>query len=187
MIRIYAENEYQSMPWKNGQGITRELLIEPACARFPHDLFCWRLSSARILTSGPFSKFSGYQRLLMMIEGQGFSLNAKVLKPFEGISFSGDESMWAKINFPILDLGFIFDPKQVKAEMDFRLLQKDEKLILYPQQNDTLLFYWKTGSGIILDQEISCGQTARAEKNSQIEIESQSASELIYVTIKPKA
>jgi len=55
------------MPWKNGLGVTTEILIEPADATLGN--FDWRLSMARIDADGPFSSFPNIDRLLVVLEG----------------------------------------------------------------------------------------------------------------------
>jgi len=60
------------MPWKNGGGITHEVAREPAQG----ESFEWRLSLARIDRSGPFSDFSGYLRIMLLLEGDGFTLRS---------------------------------------------------------------------------------------------------------------
>jgi environmental stress-induced protein Ves len=60
--------ERQAEPWKNGGGFTSEV------AAFPHgaglDMFDWRVSIATVAVSGPFSCFSGVDRILAVIDGQ---------------------------------------------------------------------------------------------------------------------
>ncbi|MFZ9627905.1 MAG: HutD family protein [Ilumatobacteraceae bacterium] len=56
------------MPWRNGGGLTRELVVvgtEP---------FDWRLSAATIAADGPFSEFVGIDRILMLLRGDGVRL-----------------------------------------------------------------------------------------------------------------
>jgi uncharacterized protein len=65
--------DYRDMPWKNGGGVTRELL------RLPHprdaERFVLRLSIATVAASGPFSRFAGVDRLLLILEGEGVALS----------------------------------------------------------------------------------------------------------------
>ncbi len=61
------------MPWKNGGGVTREIALGPAGAG-PEE-FLWRLSIAEVATSGPFSVFSGIDRTLTVLEGDGLKLD----------------------------------------------------------------------------------------------------------------
>lgn len=73
MKRRLGPADYRDMPWKNGGGVTRELV------KLPHPTdparFRVRLSIARVETSGPFSVFPGVDRLLMILEGAGVALS----------------------------------------------------------------------------------------------------------------
>jgi environmental stress-induced protein Ves len=57
------------MPWKNGGGFTTELIRQP-----DSDYWNWRVSVAEIAVDGPFSKFEGIDRTLVVIEGAGMEL-----------------------------------------------------------------------------------------------------------------
>ncbi len=56
-------------PWKNGGGVTRELLAwpEPASWRV-------RISVAEVTADGPFSRFEGVQRWFAVLQGDGVRL-----------------------------------------------------------------------------------------------------------------
>ena len=49
--RLLKPSDYRAMPWKNGGGITTELLIEPEGATLESG-FQWRLSMADVRTDG---------------------------------------------------------------------------------------------------------------------------------------
>jgi environmental stress-induced protein Ves len=66
-------SDYRVMPWKNGGGTTTELIIEPSGASLDSG-FLWRLSMAEVGVSGPFSRFDGYDRTLLLLEGRGMRL-----------------------------------------------------------------------------------------------------------------
>jgi environmental stress-induced protein Ves len=70
-MRILRRAGYRRMPWKNGGGLTEEIAREPADGEF-----CWRLSMARIDAPGPFSDFSGYTRVMVLLAGAGLTLRA---------------------------------------------------------------------------------------------------------------
>ena len=82
--------------WKNGGGSTREVLCWPPGAGL--DAFDWRVSIATIATTGPFSVFTGIDRTIMLLEGDGVLLtngtggavNHRLTQPFEPFAFSGD-------------------------------------------------------------------------------------------------
>ena len=77
-------DDYRTMPWKNGAGSTTELVIEPPGATLAGG-FHWRVSMATVAESGPFSSFPGYDRTLLLLEGQGLELehgpHGRVLLP----------------------------------------------------------------------------------------------------------
>ena len=62
-------------PWKNGGGSTRELVCWPPGAGT--DAFGWRVSVARIAAAGPFSAFTGVDRQIMLLDGDGVTLHGE--------------------------------------------------------------------------------------------------------------
>ncbi|WP_413587521.1 HutD family protein [Bdellovibrio sp. HCB274] len=107
MITLISKSSYIQMPWKNGKGQTAQIAIGPEGASFPGD-FSWRISSAAVNSDDPFSSFPGCDRLLVVTEGAGLSLNGKELPPLKVLRFSGEESMDAKLlEGPVVDLGII--------------------------------------------------------------------------------
>ncbi|TWS96157.1 HutD family protein [Reyranella sp. CPCC 100927] len=82
-------------PWKNGGGTTREIASWPPGAGL--DDFQWRISVATIGASGPFSRFAGIDRTIMLIDGDGVHLRApdgsidhRLDVPLAPFAFSGD-------------------------------------------------------------------------------------------------
>lgn len=69
---IHRGKERRFAPWKNGGGETAEILCFPSGAGF--DDFGWRISTARVAQSGPFSVFPGVTRCLTIIEGGPLAL-----------------------------------------------------------------------------------------------------------------
>jgi len=61
-------------PWKNGGGITREIVCSPAGAGMDH--FDWRVSIATVERPGLFSAFAGVDRVIMLLEGAGMRLHS---------------------------------------------------------------------------------------------------------------
>lgn len=56
-------------PWKNGGGVTRELVAWPNAQDW-----VWRLSVAEVQSNGPFSRFDGVQRWFAVLAGAGVRL-----------------------------------------------------------------------------------------------------------------
>jgi environmental stress-induced protein Ves len=59
-------------PWKNGDGVTREIVCQPQGAAL--DRFDWRVSIAHVASDGPFSAFPGVDRVITLLEGGGVRL-----------------------------------------------------------------------------------------------------------------
>jgi environmental stress-induced protein Ves len=71
MTSVITPDHFKTIPWKNGKGETIELAINEGGNL---DDFTWRLSMASVVEDGVFSDFSGYQRNLILIEGNGINL-----------------------------------------------------------------------------------------------------------------
>lgn len=82
-------------PWRNGAGLTRQIAIHPAGASV-NDPFHWRISTASVGSSGPFSAFPGLDRTLLLLDGEGMALDLgpdgshRMEHPFVPVAFSGD-------------------------------------------------------------------------------------------------
>jgi environmental stress-induced protein Ves len=65
-----SADQVNATPWRNGGGVTRELLAWPSAAD-------WRvrLSMADIARDGPFSAFDGVRRWLVLLSGRGIALS----------------------------------------------------------------------------------------------------------------
>ena len=71
-VRVIRSGQFRRMRWKNGGGETVEIAIWPEGATL--DNFDWRISMARVESDGPFSKFSGCDRSLVILHGNGMAL-----------------------------------------------------------------------------------------------------------------
>ena len=72
-MKILRQADYRTMPWKNGGGETTEIVVSPPAASL--DDFDWRISMARVKGDGPFSIFTGIDRTLSILNGQGMNLS----------------------------------------------------------------------------------------------------------------
>lgn len=70
VVTRLGPRDFRPQPWKNCGGTTTELAVYPAKGR-P----LWRVSIADVAASGPFSDFTGYQRTIMLLEGEGMRLD----------------------------------------------------------------------------------------------------------------
>jgi environmental stress-induced protein Ves len=70
--RLLRADALVPVPWRNGQGITREVAAMPPGAG-PDD-FLWRVSLADVVGAAPFSCFPGVDRTIVLIDGAGFRM-----------------------------------------------------------------------------------------------------------------
>lgn len=119
--RHVRPSEGRTMPWRNGAGSTLELAVDPPGASLESG-FGWRLSSADVAGSGPFSAFPGLVRWLVLLEGEGLDLHLEpdgphsLLGPLEGLWFRGDQPVLANLRGgPVLDLNLMVDPRRWRA------------------------------------------------------------------------
>ncbi|WP_405879131.1 HutD family protein [Streptomyces sp. NBC_01136] len=92
-VRALPAAERVAVPWKNGGGVTREIVARPEGADMGD--FVWRVSLADVGADGPFSAFADVDRILTMAEGEGMELTVggerrRVDKRFVPQSFPGD-------------------------------------------------------------------------------------------------
>jgi environmental stress-induced protein Ves len=73
-LRHLTAADVRRVPWKNGRGVTEELALWPPGASFERGDFDWRVARAGVDAAGPFSEFPGFDRLLVVTEGEGLLL-----------------------------------------------------------------------------------------------------------------
>jgi hypothetical protein len=67
--RVLRAGDFTRQPWRNGGGFTTEIAAEGESGHW-----LWRVSVAEVERSGPFSDYAGYERTLMLLEGDGMEL-----------------------------------------------------------------------------------------------------------------
>jgi|TARA_B110000090_G_scaffold203463_1_gene248084 environmental stress-induced protein Ves len=112
--QFFSRDTIPATPWKNGGGVTREIL------RSPEGMPYRRFSIADVDREGPFSKFEGLQRILTVIKGQGMVLSGNDGKKdalrLNPVRFSGNEDIFGNLPFgPIQDFNIIYDGTLVDA------------------------------------------------------------------------
>ena len=119
------------MPWKNGAGRTTEIAVHPPGATL--EAFDWRVSIADVERDGPFSRFPGVDRTIVLLSGAGMRLRSsarevEVTTRFEPEEVSGDDAMeCALVGGPCRDFNAMFRRGRARGrvavvrdiEMDF--------------------------------------------------------------------
>ncbi len=114
------------VPWRNGRGVTEEVALGPAGARFEAGDFAWRVSRAGVVEDGPFSAFPGIDRVLVVTEGAGLRLThggapAVTLAPRVAHRFRGDEpTSAALVGGPVRDFNVLTRRGVCVADVEVR-------------------------------------------------------------------
>ncbi len=93
-FEIIRQTDFVKGRWLNGAGVSWDIAFAP------HDAspsrFDWRFATAAIEHDAPFSVFPGVDRVITLVDGDGFSLDVEgfgvvdVDRPFVPASFPGD-------------------------------------------------------------------------------------------------
>ncbi len=107
-VRLIRSADLVRVPWKNGGGTTAEVAVHPPGAGF--DDFDWRISMADVAVDGPFSRFPGVDRTLVLAEGRDLVLDIEgdlrvLVRPGDAGSFAGEAETRARLHGgPIRDI-----------------------------------------------------------------------------------
>jgi environmental stress-induced protein Ves len=159
-MRILRAAGYRVMPWKNGGGTTIEIAVSPEAAGL--DDFDWRISMARVETSGPFSSFAGIDRTLSVLEGKGIVLDiagrlpARLTAASPPLSFPGDVPTGATlIDGPITDLNVM--TRRGRMFHTVERLPLSGEIRIAPSAGTTLVLPLGAAVKLLADAESSLG------------------------------
>ncbi len=120
-IRLLTATEFRRLPWQNGRGTTLELVRQDDAT----GALLWRLSVADVIEPGPFSPLPGIDRVITLIDGEGFDLDfagsrpSVSLRSFEPLAFSGDWRTTATVvRGPSRDFNVMTARKKVAAKVE---------------------------------------------------------------------
>lgn len=118
-MRVIRADDLVATPWKNGGGVTREVMVQPPGAGF--DAFDWRLSMADIVRDGPFSALPGVDRVLVLMQGEGLVLEGIAPQPMQAgdrVEFPGEAVVTGRLTAgPVRDLNLMLRRGRVRAEV----------------------------------------------------------------------
>nr|WSZ95510.1 HutD family protein [Streptomyces sp. NBC_00857] len=119
--RILRAEGRAPVPWRNGGGVTREIVSWPEDAGTA--VFDWRISVADVAADGPFSAFPGVDRTLTMVEGAGMELTVGgrrrlVDERYVPASFPGDlPTDCLLLAGPVVNFNVMFRRDRTAAEV----------------------------------------------------------------------
>ncbi|WP_405944397.1 HutD family protein [Streptomyces sp. NBC_00932] len=155
---VLRAHDRSAAPWKNGGGITREVAAGPAGAGL--DDFSWRVSLAEVGQGGPFSSFSGVDRVITLVEGPGMELTVDgarhtIAAPHQPFAFPGDAMTTCRLlGGPIGDLNVMTRRTRATAHVrmaheDFSPAPRSGELVLVIALLGTVTF---EEPGVVLDR-----------------------------------
>ena len=138
-MRLLVPADYRRMPWRNGGGATTEILVEPSGTDVASGPFHYRISIADVASDGPFSRFDGCDRHIMLLSGAGMTLDCgrhgriELAAPFEPHTFSGDWDVQGSLFAgPVRDFNVIALRAKTSSSLAVRVLGAPERLTLAP-------------------------------------------------------
>lgn len=130
-MRHLTPADYRRMPWRNGGGTTTELVVAPDGAAGSGARFHHRVSIADVASDGPFSRFDGYDRHIMLLDGAGMTLDCAghgmidLRTPFEPRVFSGDwDVRGTLVDGPVRDFNLIVDRARAAATLEVVVVER---------------------------------------------------------------
>lgn len=180
-MRKLGPADYVLMPWKNGGGSTTQLAISPPGAGL--DDFDWRISTAQVAASGPFSIFPGIDRSLAILRGDGLSLqpdeqDAVLLTPdSEPFAFAGEQRIDATlISGPIADFNVMTRRASWRHSLQVVRINGTQR---FARQSDLLFVYCMQGELQVRNdgEEARCtaGDAVMIDHGDAVELTSNSA------------
>ncbi|WP_310631152.1 HutD family protein [Paraburkholderia sp.] len=186
-------------PWKNGGGVTREIAAESApllADEVAHDVtFAWRVSVADVAQAGPFSRFAGVDRTLVLLEGAGMLLDERdamgltthaLTRALDVVRFDGATPIDARlVDGATRDFNLMVRRDVASGSLD---IWREAGSHRVPAQTDTVLLYGAQGvtRARIAGGEwiaLETGDTLRIDFAQAAEIETQGEGALLAITL----
>ena len=174
--------DYTSMPWKNGGGVTREVAKSS-----DNQGLIWRLSLADVIQEGTFSTFPKLSRILTVTQGGGMRLidrdtNEVFLASLHTpIAFSGDQPITSElIDGAIQDFNVIYD--QTKTTADVRIIDGPNRTYIEPSEGQTLAVYSLLGTFKINQHTLIQDETAVFNSNDRVQMTCEYGSKVLLAT-----
>ncbi len=116
---------YRHTPWKNGGGITIDIAesLLPGFAPGSWEGMVWRFGRTAIVTAGPFSDLSGFDRQQVLVAGSGLVLETPdgeidVRQPFKPVRFAGETSIVSRLEAgPVEVVNLLGDRSRVSTDL----------------------------------------------------------------------
>ena len=148
MAILLRQQDLPQQAWKNGGGVTRQIAVDPPGASLAD--FNWRISMATVAANGAFSDFSGVDRTLAILAGQGMALQLNngplhTLCPGEPpLCFAGEVPVYARLTAgPVVDFNIMTRRGRYTHQLQQQLFSQPV------QQTPALLWFLAAGESLL--------------------------------------
>lgn len=138
-VRRLTPADHRAMPWRNGGGTTTEIAISPEGTGLAGARFFYRVSIADVAVDGPFSRFGGYDRHIMLLAGAGMTLDCgahgriDLSERFVPRAFPGDWDVRGILVAGVVrDYNVIVDRSRASSTLDVHRLAAPQALACEP-------------------------------------------------------
>jgi environmental stress-induced protein Ves len=126
-VTLLDPSGYRRTPWKNGGGLTIDIA--------EHDGL-WRFGRTPIASAGPFSDYSGFDRVQMLVRGRGLVLETPdgdldVRQPFVPVRFAGETPIVSRLEAGAVEVVNLIG-KRDAVRIDLRTIEPGAGSSLMP-------------------------------------------------------
>jgi environmental stress-induced protein Ves len=145
LITLLDPDRYVRTPWKNGGGVSVDIAS---------DGDVWRFGRTPITAAGPFSDYTGFDRMQVLVAGRGLVLETPegdidVREPFKPVRFAGESRIMSRLEAgPIEVVNLMGDRGRVR--IDLVVLNAGETRRLVPAVH---IAHCPTGRAVLRLQE----------------------------------
>jgi uncharacterized protein len=99
-VTLLDPSHYRRTPWKNGGGVTIDIAEQEGL---------WRFGRTPITSPGPFSDYSGFDRIQIIVRGRGLVLQTpdgelNLRRPFVPVRFAGETPITSRLEAGAVDV-----------------------------------------------------------------------------------
>ncbi len=116
-VTLLTPDQYRRMPWKNGGGVATDVATDSTGGEV------WRFGRTAIPVPGPFSDYTGYDRVQVVIGGRGLVLDVPdgeidLRTPFSVVRYKGELPLVSRLEAgPVEVVNLIGRRDTVKVDM----------------------------------------------------------------------
>jgi environmental stress-induced protein Ves len=129
MITLLTPAQYRRMPWKNGGGVATDVATDEATGGE-----VWRFGRTVIPVPGPFSDYTGYDRVQVLIGWRGLVLDGPdgeidLRQPFKPVRYKGELPLVSRLEAGPVEVVNLIGLR-AKAKVGMQVLDAGQSLRL---------------------------------------------------------